>query len=371
MARKGENIFKRQDGRWEARYIKGHDLSGKSVYGFCYGKTYKEAKDKVTKAKLSLVDHTAAPPNRDRRRFSFFCDEWLAMQHGTVRESTYVKYHTILEKHIKPRLGCCSPLGITTMTVENFKWALLDAENLSPKTVKDILVELRAITEHIAKQMPGAAVPEFHYPRIEKRETRVLSVEEQHRLTAYLTADPDDCKRGILLAMLTGIRLGELCALRWEDVSFGHRTIRIHATVQRLQNPDPNAPSKTTLWIGKPKSDSSCRMIPLSDSALLLCKQGKNCEPDTYILTGTAEPMEPRTLQYRFEKYVRDCGLEGVHFHTLRHTFATRCVEVGFELKSLSEVLGHANTSITLDRYVHSSLDLKRENMNKLTMFTV
>ena len=87
-----------------------------------------------------------------------------------------------------------------------------------------------------------------------------------------------------------------------------------------------------------------------------------------YVLTGTQEAMDPRTLQYRLGKYTRECGMEGVHFHTLRHSFATRCVEAGFELKSLSEVLGHANTSITLDRYVHSSLELKRANMNKLPL---
>ena len=86
-----------------------------------------------------------------------------------------------------------------------------------------------------------------------------------------------------------------------------------------------------------------------------------------YILTGTEEFMEPRTLQYRFKKYAKNCGLEGVHFHTLRHTFATRCVEVGFEIKSLSEILGHSTTALTMERYVHSSLKLKRENMQKLT----
>ena len=90
--------------------------------------------------------------------------------------------------------------------------------------------------------------------------------------------------------------------------------------------------------------------------------------PTAFVLTGTSDYMEPRTLQYRMEKYTAECGLEGVHFHTLRHTFATRCVEVGFEIKSLSEILGHANTTITLERYVHSSMELKRHNMNKLVM---
>ena len=372
MAHKGENIYKRKDGRWEARYIKSHDLSGKSQYGYCYGKTYQEAKEKAMAARLSLMNHTPAQPSRAKRRFSVFCDMWLSSQRGEVRDSTYVKYCSVLEKHIKPRIGNCYPLALSTQTVEEFKWALLDADGLSPKTVKDAMVVLRSVIEYTAKQFSGRFPEvEFRYPKPDKQEMRVLTVAEQRKLASYLLADLDDCKRGVLLALLTGMRLGELCALKWENISIPERTIRVCATVQRLRDLDTDAESKTKLWMGKPKSDSSRRVIPLSDSAAWLCTKAEHHSSSTYVLTGTQVPMEPRTLQYRFEKYTRDCGLEGVHFHTLRHTFATRCVEAGFELKSLSEVLGHANTSITLDRYVHSSLDLKRENMNKLTMLAV
>ena len=112
---------------------------------------------------------------------------------------------------------------------------------------------------------------------------------------------------------------------------------------------------------------SSVRTIPLTDGARALCARFDPHCPEAFLLTGTEAFMEPRQVQKRLAKYTRECGLEGVHFHTIRHTFATRCVEVGFELKSLSEILGHANTGITLDRYVHSSMELKRENMDKLT----
>lgn len=125
--------------------------------------------------------------------------------------------------------------------------------------------------------------------------------------------------------------------------------------------------AKTKIVIGSPKSDTSIRTIPISDYAAELCREMNPKSPAAFILTGTSDYMEPRTLQYRMERYTETCGLEGVHFHTLRHTFATRCVEVGFEIKSLSEILGHSNTTITLDRYVHSSMDLKRDNMNKLS----
>ena len=369
MAKKGENIFKRKDGRWEARYVKGYAASGKIRYGFCYGKTYREAKEKVTREKLALLNGTRAPSNRNRRQFSLFCDEWLALARGEVRESTYVKYSTILEKHIKPKLGKYYPLALSTKIVEDFKWELLGAEGLSPKTVKDIMMVLCSVTKYTARLFPGQfPLLEFHYPKIDRKEMRVLNVEEQRRLTAYLLADLDECRFGILLAMLTGIRLGELCALRWENISIEEQIIKISATIQRLKNMDPNAETKTRLWVGNPKSDTSYRIIPIPESMVGLCGKMTRYSPETYVLTGTLEPMEPRAMQYRLKKYAKECGIEGIHFHTLRHSFATRCVEAGFEVKSLSEILGHANTSITLDRYVHSSLALKRANMNKLSL---
>lgn len=146
------------------------------------------------------------------------------------------------------------------------------------------------------------------------------------------------------------------------------KTIKISSTMQRLKDISLNRETKTRIVIGSPKSDTSARIIPINDYAAELCRRMNPKSPAAFVLTGTSNYMEPRTLQYRMEKYTGDCGLEGVHFHTLRHTFATRCVEVGFEIKSLSEILGHANTTITLDRYVHSSMELKRDNMNKLAL---
>ena len=368
MARKGENIFKRRDGRWEARYIRGYELSGKIKYGFCYGRTYKEAKEKVTQCKAALMNNTPLPVTNNRHRFAFFCEEWLQLEKGKVRESTYVKYDTILAKHILPKLGGCFPLGISTQLVEQFKRELLQA-GLSAKTVRDILMVLHTILKHTASQYPGLFPSvEIVYPREQKKEVRVLSFEEQRRFATYLQTDMDECKFGILLALLTGLRIGELCALRWENVSLENRTLHVGATMQRIRDYEGAEGGKTKIMIGSPKSDTSIRTIPLIDSAARLCGQFDPHRPAAFLLTGTEQFMEPRQVQKRLTKYTKACGLEGVHFHTIRHTFATRCVEAGFELKSLSEILGHANTSITLDRYVHSSLDMKRANMDKLAV---
>lgn len=364
---KGENIFKRKDGRWEARYVKGYELSGKIKYGFCYGKTYKEAKEKVTRAKAALL--TGKPPvSNSRHRFAYFCDEWFTSGQNRFKESTRVKYQTILDKHIKPSLGGCFPLGFNNVLVEQFTNQLLFEEELAPKTVKDILVVLRSILDYTAKQFPGTFPKvDITYPKESKKEMRVLTREEQSRFIAYLLENMDECKFGILLALLTGLRIGELCALCWENISLKENTIQVTSTMQRLRDLDADQKAKTKIVIGSPKSETSARTIPISDTAAELCRKMNPKSPAAFVLTGTSHYMEPRTLQYRMERYTKSCGLEGVHFHTLRHTFATRCVEVGFEIKSLSEILGHANTTITLDRYVHSSMELKRDNMKRLT----
>ena len=366
MPRKGENIFKRKDGRWEARYIKGYDLSGKIKYGFCYARTYQEAKEKSMLCKAAILDNKPLPVTHQRHRFVFYCEEWLRMERGRVKESTYVKYDSILQKHILPQLGGCCPAGITSPLAEQFKQALLD-QGLGAKTVHDILAVLHSILKYTAAQYPGVfPAVEITYPKEQKKDARVLDLQEQTRFIEFLQTDMDACKFGTLLALLTGLRIGELCALRWGNVSLRSKTIRVDATMQRLKDLDGIGGGKTKIVISAPKSDTSVRTIPLSDSAAALCARFYRHDPGAFLLTGTEHYMEPRQVQKRLAKYTRACGLEGVHFHTIRHTFATRCVEAGFELKSLSEILGHANTAITLGRYVHSSMELKRANMGKL-----
>lgn len=363
---KGENIFKRKDGRWEARYIKDRSPAGKARYGFCYGKTYKEAKDKVTRAKAVLLAGEVASASV-RRTLSLYCDEWLGLRKPEVKESTYVKYGTMLERHIKPGLGNHPPADITAVMIDGFARSLLLEGALAPKTVRDILVVLKCVLNYAARLERGVCAPvAIAYPKCPRSEMRVLSHQEQRRFMAYLMNDMDTCKFGMLLALFTGIRIGELCALRWDCISEEDKTLRVAATLQRLRDVNAVGTARTRLVTGAPKSVASVRTIPLTDCVAELCGRMRPSISAAYVLTGTETCMEPRTLQYRMSKFTRACGLEGVHFHTLRHTFATRAVEVGFEIKSLSEVLGHSSTTVTLDRYVHSSMELKRSNMNRL-----
>ncbi len=363
---KGENIFKRKDGRWEARYVKGRDPSDKIRHGYCYGKTYKEAKEKAEKCKAALLNGTPLPASGAGILFSVCCSEWLRIRKSRVKESTYVKYAAAIDKHIMPRLGSCRLCSFTTELADDFT-GKLRFDGLAPKTVRDILSVLHSILKFVDAKYPHMLPPlEINYPKSARKEIRVLSRDEQERFAAYLLEDIDTCKFGVLLALLTGMRIGELCALRWESIPVQDGTVRIAETMQRLRDISADGGPRTRIVIGQPKSGTSARTIPLTDHAVDLCRRMRSENPAAYVLTGTERYMEPRTLQYRLAKYTRDCALDGVHFHTLRHTFATRAVEVGFEIKSLSEILGHAAVTITLDRYVHSSLALKRDNMKKL-----
>lgn len=369
MPRKGENIYKRKDGRWEARYIKAYSLDGKAKYGYCYAASYREVKEKVSSIKEgSFFDQPAAAGNA-RKRFAVCCDEWLKLNRLKVKESTYVKYYAMIRNHIVPELGECFVSAITSFTVEGFSQHLLFEEELSPKTVKDILVLLRSILNYTQKSLGGTmADVEITYPKEVKKEMRVLTREEQKRFTEYLLTDMDRIRFGILLTLMTGLRIGEICALRWSDISLQEKVIRVGATMQRIKNMDEQPARKTKIIISDPKSDASVRLIPLTDYAVELCRMFDARSADAFVLSGSPEYyVEPRVLQYKLAQFAKECGLEGVHYHTLRHSFATRCVELDFEIKSLSEILGHSSTKITLDRYVHTSMELKRNNMNKLS----
>ena len=234
MSRKGENIYKRKDGRWEARYIKEHRINGRIHYGYCYGKTYHEARDKVNQARYALMNAQLLPVRGKRNRFADYCNEWLYLKRSSVKPSTFVKYTTILEKYIKPDLGQYFSEAVSEILVEQFSYRLIHERGLSPKTVRDILSVLHSILNYTTKQNPLAKPVDIVYPRQDRKEMRVLTCEEQKRFTEYLLQDMDPCKFGVLLALLTGLRIGEVCALKWEDVDFAQKTVIVKHTVGRI-----------------------------------------------------------------------------------------------------------------------------------------
>ena len=201
-------------------------------------------------------------------------------------------------------------------------------------------------------------------PKTKQREIEPFSAWELDQLRKSLSPSPNHKDAGILLSANGGLRLGEVCALRVSDIDFQNGTVSIERAVQRVRQN-----GKTKLIIQTPKSEKSVRVIPLpNDMMAYLKKAVSGLSQNAYILTGrTDKPMEPRTYQYYFESVLRRCGIRKRSYHTLRHTYATRCIENGIDVKSVSEMLGHADVTTTLRLYVHPSLDSKRQVIQKIS----
>lgn len=369
MPRRGENIYRRKDGRWEGRSVTGHAENGRTTFRYFYGRSYREVKEKL-RNQNTQKQATAQP----RLHYSDILDAWLQSKRLSVKESSYGKYRHTVGCYIRPYLGDCRACDLTTELVADYVQNLLhngrqDGQGLAPKTVQDILVIVKDTVSFAAAQ--GIRLPcrlERMSVKQKATEMRVFTQEEQRKLTTFLLDSPDTYKFAVLLCLYTGLRVGEVCALRWCCIDIGRQVLRVQATVQRVRDPEPGGGPKTKMLFAEPKSKCSIRDIPLPEQMLPLIEKFRG-SPDDFILSDSADQCpDPRALQYRFKRYLSLCGLEDANFHALRHTFATRCVEKGFELKSLSEILGHANVNITLNRYVHSSFALKKENMDRMVL---
>lgn len=374
MSRTGENIYKRKDGRWEGRYIRLYDAPGKPKYGYVYAKTYTEAKQKLAKRRCNSNQIENALSGASTK-YDSVLTAWLQSSRTSIKESTFAKYCQIIDRHIRPALGQYPLSKISTQLIECFVQqqlltGRLDGQGgLSPKTVTDILTIIKASIDY-AHDNGMTVICNLQKLSIKKRdkEMRVLSPPEQTALVRVLLDETDQCKFGVLLSLYTGIRIGELCALQWENLCLSTSTLKVRKTIQRIQDRDEGSMAKTKVIITEPKSQCSIRDIPLPVFLSGLAQQFE-ADPKAYVLSGSKDKfLEPRTMQNRFKRYISEANIVDVNFHVTRHTFATRCIEVGFDIKSLSEILGHANVNITLNRYVHSSYELKCSNMSKLTL---
>lgn len=373
MPQKGENIYERTDGRRKEYFKK--EQKGKR-YCYIYGQSCEEAKADFSQGKTEWGrEHVQKEQRENNDTLSHVVDIWFESVQPFLKESSIQKYKNLLRLYILPSLGSCLLSEITNEKIYLFSLELLryggsKGKGLSTKTVSDSLSLLRniqkyALTLNINVNFTNCCCPVKQKPK----QLKVFSVQEQRNLCMYLKEHMTLSNLGILLCLFTGIRIGELCALRWGDISVVDQTLHIHQTMQRLQ--DEQDGNRTKICISSPKSNSSIRIIPLPEF-LLKELQSVYQKPDTYFLTGDrVKFIEPRTMQNRFKSILRSCGMHPVNFHVLRHTFATRCVEAGFDVKCLSEILGHSSVNITLNRYVHPALETKRKNMRKLaSLFT-
>lgn len=203
-----------------------------------------------------------------------------------------------------------------------------------------------------------------------KKDLCILDIYQQRKLEEYLSIDADHTKIGIFISLHTGMRIGEICALSWDNIDFSNNIIHVRSTIARVRD-DTSEKSNSKLILDTPKTLASIRDIPISTYLLTFLSQMKKHAKSSFVVSDKLSFVSPRTYEYRFHKILKECGLPSINYHALRHTFATRCIEAGVDVKSLSEILGHANVGITLNTYVHSSIEMKRQQLEKMDALCV
>ena len=358
MAKRGENIYKRKDGRYEGRYVKGRDANGRTRFGYIYGYQYAEVQRRLLIQKAQLLQNYVEGHSRSISLEHWVC-RWLEGEiQNRVKNSSYQTYLNLFRRHIQPVLGGVLLSRVTTEDVRDLLAGL--HKRLAPATVRSVLRLLNAalasaVEEGYIQRNPCARITLSAYAAPEQR---VLSRREQERLRSACLASGNVA---VLLGLYCGLRLGEVCALQWADVDRERKTLTIRRTVQRTTQPGGQA--RTALNVGTPKTIHSRRTIPVPDFLLKQLAEPADASPWIFGCTG---PAEPRTLQRRLASLAEELGMENVHFHTLRHTFATRLMELGVDVKTVSVLLGHSSTRITLDFYAHSLQEQQRIAVDRL-----
>lgn len=368
MSRRGDNIRKRADGRWEGRYRIVCE-NGQTRYRSVYGRSYGEVKEKLTSVIQSacrigeLSENEPAAMGQAALNGFDFCalaEEWLQEIEKNRKYSTYIKYKNIYQCHIRELFSDDTCLCMTNGHIQEQVSAL----DVSGSTRHSMLAVIKQTLRYAEKQY-GCPMPSITNSSVQSKPHSIviLNRTEQARLMQFLHEDMDISKAGIFLCLSTGLRLGEICSLKWGDIDPERRLLHVSRTVQRIKSME--GPSRTMLLETAPKSVFSNREIPVPDALLSLLMTFRKTNQE-YILCRD-KPMEPRTYQNHFKRYLERIEIPGYNFHTLRHTFATNCIDSGMDIKSLSEILGHSNVQITLNRYVHPSMDTKRKYINALS----
>lgn len=304
---------------------------------------------------------------RKRILYKDWIYEWLIEKREYIKESTYANYSNNIFNHIIPKLGDYSLYEINHKILQNFLLDLFkngkNNENggLAEKTIKDISIILKgslkkAISEGKMKHIELT----FYYPKsnIEKN-IYILTKKEQNKITDYVINNLSSKNIGLLISLYSGIRIGELCALKWEDIDFKKSLVYINKTMQRIYIKDKND-NTSKIIITSPKTKNANREIPINKNFLELLKKVKSSK-NNYVLTGTEKYLEPRSYRKHFEKVLKELKIKHFNFHSLRHTFATNCISLGVDYKTVSEILGHSNVNITLNLYIHPRLSQKKK----------
>lgn len=359
MENTGASITLRKDGRYMGKFIIGYDDNGKAQYQYVYGRTYNEVEGKV------LIGREVASRYLSGKYITVgkIYDEWLNAVVNRVKESTFANYKTKFEKHILPEFADIPCADLSAGRINEFINKKL-AEGLSASYVRDIFTVFKSMLKYAQEEYGfKLSMKNIVLPKAEKKQIGKISDTEQKRLVSYLRVNMSLTAFGILISLFMGLRIGELCGLKWSDVDFSNKILHIRRTVQRISA--SNGIKKTKVIISTPKSATSFRDIAIPDFLMKYFEMFRN-EGDLFILSGADKPVEPRTIQYRYKKILKYAEMEYHNYHKLRHTFATNCAENGFDVKTLSVVLGHSNVNLTLNRYVHPDFVYQRRMINNM-----
>lgn len=292
---------------------------------------------------------------------------WLLEKKDYIKESTYANYSNNIFNHIIPKLGDYYLNELNHKVIQDFLLELSkngrkdNRGGLAEKTIKDITIIIKgSIKKGINENKIKHIELTFNYPKDNKEnKLYVLTKREQNKITNYVLENINSRNIGLLISLYSGIRIGELCALRWEDVDFKKNCLTINKTIQRVYIKDKNK-NISKVIITTPKTKNANREIPINKDFLEILKKVKS-EKKHYILTGNEKYIEPRTYRKYFNKVLDELNIKHFNFHSLRHTFATNCISLGVDYKTVSELLGHANINITLNLYVHPRYSQKKK----------
>lgn len=292
---------------------------------------------------------------------------WLLEKKDYIKESTYANYSNNIFNHIIPKLGNYYLNELNHKVIQDFLLELSkngrkdNTGGLAEKTIKDITIIIKgSIKKGINEDKIKHIELTFNYPKDNKEnKLYVLTKREQNKITNYVLENINSRNVGLLISLYSGIRIGELCALRWEDVDFKKNCLTINKTIQRVYIKDKNK-NISKVIITTPKTKNANREIPINKDFLEILKKVKS-DKKHYILTGNEKYIEPRTYRKYFNKILDELRIKHFNFHSLRHTFATNCISLGVDYKTVSELLGHANVNITLNLYVHPRYSQKKK----------
>ncbi|MDC2571304.1 tyrosine-type recombinase/integrase [Bacteroides ovatus] len=290
---------------------------------------------------------------------------WKEYKRPYVKQSTMAAYLLILENHLLPAFG--ENDSLPEQSVQSFVLEKIEC-GLSVKSIKDILIVLKMVMKFgVKNEWMNYYEWDIKYPtNSANKELEVLSVSNHRKILDHIQSHFTFTGLGIYISLSTGLRIGEICALKWNDINITEGTITVSRTIERIYMVEGEK-KHTELVISSPKTKNSCREIPMSKELLAIVKPLKKIVNDNfYVLTNDEHPTEPRTYRNYYNGLMEKLGIPRLKYHGLRHSFATRCIEAGCDYKTVSVLLGHSNISTTLNLYVHPNMEQKKRCITKM-----